>query len=92
MEKIKNFLTRRNLLHIVVSMLVSLMAGFILINFKNLSQTIILSVVITFMFAVWFQVFDTYKQKGKATVVALQELLSDLIGTVLSFILMILIF
>lgn len=92
MEKIKNFLTRHNLLHIVISMMVSLIAGFILINFKNLGSTIVLSGAITFMFAVWFQAFDSYKQKGKATVVALQELLSDLIGIGLSFILMTLIF
>ena len=72
--------------------MISVLAGFILINFKSLGQTIVLSGVITFMFAIWFQAFDSYKQKGKTTIVALQELLSTLIGISLSFILMTLTF
>lgn len=88
---LKNFFTKNNSLHIVISMIISLIVGFILSLYKPITETIVLSGVITLMLSIWFQGLDAYRKHRKSTKVALIELLSDLVGILISSILLLII-
>lgn len=88
---LKNFFTKNKSLHIIISMIISLIVGFILSLYKPITETIVLSGVITLMLGIWFQGWDAYRKHRKLTKVALIELLSDLVGILISSILLLII-
>lgn len=88
---LKNFFTKNNSLHIIISMIISLIVGFILSLYKPITETIVLSGVITLMLGIWFQGWDAYRKHRKSTKVALIELFSDLVGILISSILLLII-
>lgn len=88
---LKKFFTKNNSLHIIISMIISILVGFILSLYKPATEAIVLSGVITLMFGIWFQGWDAYRKQRKTTKVGLIELLSDLVGILISSILLLII-
>lgn len=81
---LKKFFTKNNSLHIIISMIISLIIGFIFSMYKTTTETIVLTGVITLMLGIWFQCWDAYRKHRKSTKVVLIELLSDLVGFLIS--------
>lgn len=88
---LKKFFTKNNSLHIIISMIISLIIGFIFSMYKTTTETIVLTGVITLMLGIWFQGWDAYRKHSKLTKVVLIELLSDLVGFLISSILLLII-